>query len=75
MGNWNKPRPTTEHAFAVIPIGKQFGIGIFRPGVPPERVSAVGLRLQETKLERAVERMNSRIGVTRERAAEIVRKR
>jgi len=70
MGNWKKSKPTAG-VYAVMPVGRQFGVGLYQPGQPPERVRSVGLRISADHLQHAVDRLNSRIGVSKERAAEI----
>lgn len=72
MGNWKKPKPTTEHAYAVMRVGNQYGVGLYQPGKSPECVRSVGLRLRDDKLDLAVARLNSRSGLTQTQAAKIV---
>jgi len=72
MSAWKKSKPTGQIAYAVIPVGNQFGVGLFSPGKPPERVRSVGLRMSDSKLQPAVDRLNTRSGVSKEAAARIV---
>ncbi len=75
MTAWKKPkRDAAGAAYAVYPVvGTRYGVGLFRVGErEPERVGSVSLRSTEDRLQKVVDRMNSRIGVTRDAAVAIL---
>ncbi len=72
MGDWKKPKPTGVYAYGVMRIGEHYAVGIYRPGEPPQRVTSIGLRLTDNKIIPAVDRLNARNSISKERAAEIV---
>ncbi len=71
MGAWKKRKPIDGQAYAVIAFGNHYGVALCAPGKPPVRVKSIGLRLTQEMLWPRVARMNSRLGLTPERAAEI----
>lgn len=71
MGVWKKLKPTQGQAYAVVAVGERYGIALCTPGRPPERVKSIGLRTTQDALQGRVARMNSRLGITPERAAAI----
>ncbi len=74
MGTWSKPKRISNvpQAYATYPVGPKYGVALYRIGARPEWIKSIALRPIEDRLQKTVDRLNSRIGVTKDQAAKIL---